>query len=60
MVLHWDGKIIKLLSGQKEDRRLAIAISAPNKIPGQLLASPIIPRWSGKEMAKVVIEIGNT
>ena len=29
LVLHWDGKIIQLLSGHTEDR-LAIAVSSPN------------------------------
>ena len=51
LVFHWDGKIIKLMSGEKEDR-LTVAISAPNKIKGQFLASPIIPDGTSASMAK--------
>ena len=45
IVLHWDGKIIQLMTGDTEDR-LAIVMSSPGKIQGQFLASPVIPeQW---------------
>ena len=53
LVLHWDGKIIQLLSGQTEDR-LAIAVSSPNTIPGQFIASPAIADGTGETMAECV------
>ena len=56
LVLHWDGKIIQLLSGETEDR-LAIALSAPNVIPGQFLASPVIPAGTGLCMSNAVHEL---
>lgn len=57
VVMHWDGKIIQLLDGTIEDR-LAVAISSPNEIPGQFLASPIIPDGTGLSMANAVHQIG--
>ena len=53
LVLHWDGKIIQLLSGQTEDR-LSIAVSSPNTIPGQFIASPTIADGTGETMAECV------
>ena len=58
LVFHWDGKIIQLLSGETEDR-LAIAISVPNIIPGQFLASLVIPDGTGLSMAKAVFELAS-
>ena len=55
-VLHWDGKIIQYIDGSTEDR-LAIALSAPNFIPGQFLASPAIADGKGNTMANCVYEI---
>ena len=57
LVCHWDGKVIKLITGKKEER-LAIALSCPNEIPGQFLASPVVPDGKGKSMAKAVFDIG--
>ena len=57
LVCHWDGKIIKLITGKKEER-LAIALSCPNEVPGQFLASPVVSDGEGKTMAKAVFEIG--
>ena len=56
IVLHWDGKIIQYLSGATEDR-LAIAISAPNSIPGQFLASPVIEKGTGLAMSNCVYDV---
>ena len=53
LVLHWDGKVIQLMNGDTEDR-LAIAISAPNHIPGQFIASPAIPDGTGETMGNCV------
>lgn len=50
VVLHCDGKIIQYLCGDVEDR-LAIAISVPNSVTGQFLASPAIPDGKGVSMA---------
>ena len=57
LVCHWDGKIIKLITGKKEER-LAIALSCPNEVPGQFLASPVVSDGKGITMAKAVFEIG--
>ena len=46
-VLHWDGKIIQYINGTTEER-LAIALSAPNFIPGQFLAAPVIANGKGQ------------
>ena len=54
LLLHWDGKIIQLLSGHTGGR-IAIAISSPNKISGQFLASPAIPDGTGDSMANCVV-----
>ena len=63
VVIHFDGKIIKLLTGKTEDR-LAICMSIPNENPGQFLASPKIASGTGKNMAdgvlKVLEELGLT
>ena len=53
IVLHWDGKLIQLMTGDVEDR-LAIAFSSPNKVQGQFLASPVIPDGTGQTMANFV------
>ena len=53
IVIRYDGKIIQLMSGYTEDR-LAIALSAPNHISGQSLASPVIPDGTGESMANCV------
>ena len=58
IVLHWDGKISQYLSGATEDR-LAIAISAPNSIPGQFLASPVIAEGTGLTMSNCVFDIAS-
>ena len=50
LVLHWDGKIIQLLSGQTEGR-LAIAVSSPNRMSGHFLTSPAIPDGTGDSIA---------
>ena len=55
-VLHWDGKIIQYINGTTEER-LAIALSAPNFIPGQFLAAPVIANGKGNTMANCVHEI---
>ena len=54
LVVHWDSKIIQLLSGQVQDR-LAICISSPNKISGQFIASPELPSGTGMSMANAVL-----
>ena len=59
IVLHCDGKIIQYLSGSTEDR-LAIAISAPNSINGQFLASPVIEDGKGVTMANCLVQTLNT
>ena len=56
LVLHWDGKIIQYITGEKEER-LAIAVSSPNYIPGQFLASPAIADGTGLTMANCVHSI---
>ena len=53
LVLHWDGKIIQMMSGNTEDR-LAIVISSPNHVEGQFVASPSIPDGTGLTMATCV------
>ena len=58
IVVHFDGKIIKIMTGETEDR-LAIAISSPNLIQGQFLASPVIPGGTGLTMANCVYEVIN-
>ena len=57
LVLHWDSKIIRLLDGDKEDR-LAIALSAPNVVPGQFLGSPVVPDGTGLSMSNAVYDLG--
>ena len=56
VVVHFDGKIIQLMSGKTEDR-LAICISIPNENSGQFLASPMIASGTGKNMADVVLKV---
>ena len=56
VAVHWDGKIIQIMTGETEDR-LAIAISSPNLIQGQFLASPVIPDGTGLAMANCVYQI---
>ena len=58
LVFHWDGKIVKLMTGDKEEH-LAIAVSSPNQIPGQYLASPVVPDGTGATMAQAVREIAS-
>ena len=56
IIVHWDGKIIQLMSGKTQDR-LAVCISIPNENPGQFLASPEIASGSGKNTADVGLKI---
>ena len=56
IIVHWDGKIIQLMSGKTQDR-LAVYISIPNENPGQFLASLEIASGSGKNMADAVLKI---
>ena len=56
LVLHWDGKIIQYITGENKER-LAIAVSSPNYIPGQFLASPAIADGTGLTMANCVHSI---
>ena len=56
IIVHWDGKIIQLMSGKTQDR-LAVCISIPNETPGQFLASSEIASGSGKNMADAVSKI---
>ena len=58
VVLHFDGKIIKYLRGDTEDR-LAIAISVPEFINGQFLASPAIPSGKGLAMSNCLTDVVN-
>ena len=56
-VLHWDSKLIQLLSGVTEDR-VAVVISSPDideLNQGKFLASPIIPSSSGQNQADVLV-----
>ena len=57
-VFHWDGKIIQYITGKTEDR-LAVAVSAPNFIPGQFLASPAISDGKGLTMANAVYKVAD-
>ena len=56
IIVHWDGKILQLMSGKTQDR-LAVCISIPNENPGQFLASAEIASGSGKNMADAVLKI---
>ena len=56
IVLHWDGKIIQLMTGDTEDR-LAIVMSSPGKIQGQFLASPVISDGTGRALANTVYRV---
>ena len=58
IVLHCDRKNIQYLSGSTEGR-LAIAISAPNSINGQFLASPVIEDGKGVTMANCLVQTLN-
>ena len=55
LVVHWDSKIIQLMSGKVQDR-LAICISVPNKISGQFIASSEIGSGSGQNMANAALD----
>ena len=56
LVLHWDGKIIQYITGDTEER-LAIAVSAPNFIPGQFIASPAMADGKGLTMSNCVYQV---
>ena len=56
IIVHWDGKIIQVMSGLTEDR-CAIAISSTDGINGKFLASPAIPSGTGQAQADSVFEV---
>ena len=56
VVIHWDGKIIQVMSGLTEDR-VAVVLSSTSGISGQFLASPAIPKGTGRAQATAVYEI---
>ncbi len=56
VVIHWDGKIIQVMSGLTEDR-VAVVLSSTSGIAGQFLASPVIPKGTGCAQATAVYEI---
>lgn len=55
-VIHWNGEIIQYKIGRYQDQ-LAIAISAPNFLPSQFLASTVIAEGKGLTMANSVYDI---
>ena len=50
VVVHWDGKIVQVMSGLTEDR-VAVVISSTDGMAGQFLASPAIPNGTGRAQA---------
>ncbi len=56
VVVHWDGKIIQVLSGLTEDR-VAVVFSSTNGITGKFLASPVIPSGTGHDQATAVHQV---
>jgi hypothetical protein len=56
VIVHWDGKIVQVMSGLTEDR-VAIVISSTDGLSGQFLASPAIPSGTGRAQAVAVHDV---
>ena len=60
-ILHWDSKLIQVMSGETEDR-LAIVVSSPDVEEyksGFFLASPIIPTSEGRQQCNALVRVTN-
>jgi hypothetical protein len=57
VTIHWDGKIIQVMSGLTEDRIAVVISSAGGDISGQFLASPAIPSGTGRAQADAVYDV---
>lgn len=54
-VIHWDGKIVKEITGEKEDRIGVILTGHPEYKSGKLLAIPAVDSSSGVNQANAVL-----
>ena len=53
LTVHWDGKIVDSLEGNSRVDRIAVIVTGYNT--GQLLAVPIVPSGSAKEIVNCVV-----
>ncbi len=56
VVIHWDGKIVQVMSGLTEDR-VAVVLSSTCGIGGKFLASPAIGSGTGRAQADAVFQV---
>ena len=58
-VVHFDGKLVKDVTGSKrsERERLAVLLSSPELAHPQLLGIPPIPRGTGEEIMEGILEV---
>lgn len=56
VIIHWDGKIVQVMSGLTEDR-VAVVISSTDGMTGQFLASPAIRAGTGRAQAVSVHQV---